>query len=114
MIPIAEMSEEAVNEAIRTIKAAFLRFFTSMMARYQELMVVPPSEIKLPAALDFFDLKKWTARFSGPCTEWLGMFAASQSFTQFLEQRLAPRDAPELEVARRDRTGAATSPDQPR
>jgi len=87
-----------VGAAIGTIKAAFLRFMTSMMAEYQKLMLVPPSDIKLPSAIDFFDVKRWMARFSGPCADWLSMFAASQSFTQFLEVRLAPRDSPELDV----------------
>ena len=34
-VPLAEMSDEAVAEAIRTVKAAFLRFFVSLMAKYQ-------------------------------------------------------------------------------
>ena len=97
-VTLAEMSEEAVHDAIRTIKAAFLRFFVSMMVRYQDLIVVPPSDLRLPAALDFFDVPRWRQRFAGPCDEWLEMFARSQSFTQFLEARLAPRDAPELDV----------------
>ena len=97
--PLSEWSDEAVSDAIRTIKAAFLRFFVSVMLRYQELMVVPPSEIKLPAATDFFDYRRWQKSFSLPQgAEWLEMFAGSQSFTQFFEQRLAPRDVPELEV----------------
>ena len=32
---MAEMTDEAVAEAIRTVKAAFLRFFVSLMAKYQ-------------------------------------------------------------------------------
>ena len=97
--PLSEMSDEEVASAIRTIKAAFLRFFVSLMMRYQDLMIVPPAElVQQPSAVDFFDLKRWMARFSGSCSAWLGMFTSSQSFTQFLEQRLAPRDAPELEV----------------
>ena len=97
-LSVSEMSEAQVVEAIATIKAAFLRFFVSMMMKYQDLMVVPPADIHQPSAVDFFDLKKWSSRFSGPCTEWLDMFASSQAFTQFLEQRLAPRDVPLLEV----------------
>ena len=61
-------------------------------------MIVPPSEIKLPAAFDFFDFKKWSARFPSNCIEWLEMFSSSQSFTQFLEVRLAPPDTPSLDV----------------
>ena len=38
------------------------------------------------------------ARFSGACNQWLQMFARSQSFTQWLEVRLAPADEPDLEV----------------
>jgi len=97
-LTLAEMSEEAANKTITVIKGAFLRFMASIMAGYQELMIVPPSEIKLPAAIDFFDVKRWMARFNGPCSDWLSIFAASQSFTQFLEARLAPRDVPELDV----------------
>ena len=97
-VTLAEMSEEAVEGAIATIKAAFLRFFASLMAKYQDYMVVPPSEIYMPAAVDFFDLPRWMTRFSGPCTDWLSMFAASQSFTEFFEVRLAPPDAPVLDV----------------
>ena len=69
-----------------------------LQVRYQDYMLVPPSEIKLPSAVDFFDYKRWEARFSGPCAEWLQMFTMTQSFTQFLEVRLAPRDTPELDV----------------
>ena len=29
-------------------------------------MVVPPSEIKQPSAVDFFDLRRWMARFPNP------------------------------------------------
>ena len=63
---LVEMSDEAVKEAISKIKAAFLRFFVSMMADYQKVMIVPQysAELKLPSALDFFDLKKWISRFS--------------------------------------------------
>lgn len=138
---LVEMSDEAVKEAISKIKAAFLRFFVSMMADYQKVTIaVPPShrhvtphlaphliphptthpshaqlmivpqysaELKLPSALDFFDLKKWISRFSLEKVEkgskdfkvdWVEMFAQGQAFTQWLEQRLAPADKPELEV----------------
>ena len=98
VVTVAEMSEEAVGSAISSIKAAFLRFFVSIMAKYQDVMIVPPSHIKLPAAIDFFDVRKWMLRFSGSCSDWLEMFTAGQSFTQWLEQRLAPRDSPLLEV----------------
>eukprot|EP00966_Prymnesium_polylepis_P020910 481543-Prymnesium_polylepis.1 len=97
VVTVAEMSEEAVASAISSIKAAFLRFFVSIMAKYQDVMIVPPSHIKLPAAIDFFDVRKWMLRFSGSCSDWLEMFTAGQSFTQWLEQRLAPRDSPLLE-----------------
>ena len=76
-------------------------------------MLVPPADISLPSAVDFFDLKRWTHRFSGPCVEWLEMFAQSQSFTQFLEQRLAPRDSPELEVQLAPCTPATLQPCNP-
>ena len=106
---LVEMSDEAVKEAISKIKAAFLRFFVSMMADYQKVMIVPEysAELKLPSALDFFDLKKWISRFSLEKVEkgskdfkvdWVEMFAQGQAFTQWLEQRLAPADKPELEV----------------
>ena len=95
---LAEMSDEAVAEAIGSIKAAFLRFFVSLMARYQDLMVVPPAEIKQPAAVDFFDVRRWVSRFPSPSHEWLQLFVDGQAFTQWLEQRLAPRQTPELEV----------------
>ena len=106
---LVEMSDEAVKEAISKIKAAFLRFFVSMMADYQKVMIVPQysAELKLPSALDFFDLKKWISRFSLEKVEkgskdfkvdWVEMFAQGQAFTQWLEQRLAPADKPELEV----------------
>ena len=36
-VTLAEMSDEAVEEAVSTIKAAFLRFFVSMMLKYQVL-----------------------------------------------------------------------------
>ena len=72
-------------------------------------MIVPQysAELKLPSALDFFDLKKWISRFSLEKVEkgskdfkvdWVEMFAQGQAFTQWLEQRLAPADKPELEV----------------
>ena len=37
-----------------------------MMADYQKVIIVPQysAELKLPSALDFFDLKKWISRFS--------------------------------------------------
>ena len=35
VLPLSEMSDAAVAEAIRTVKAAFLRFFVSLMAKYQ-------------------------------------------------------------------------------
>ena len=97
---LAEMTDAIAMEATRKVKAAFLRFHVSMMANYQDLMIVPPSNIKVPAGTDFFDVRKWAMRFtfSGNYTDWLHMFASSQTFTQFLEQRLAPRDSPELEV----------------
>ena len=38
---LVEMSDEAVKEAISKIKAAFLRFFVSMMADYQKVMIAP-------------------------------------------------------------------------
>lgn len=95
---LAEMSDEAVAEAISSIKAAFLRFFVSLMARYQDLMVVPPAEIKQPAAVDFFDVKRWVSRFPSNSHEWLQQFVDGQAFTQWLEQRLAPRQTPELDV----------------
>ena len=69
-----------------------------MMAKYQDVMVVPPSHIQQPAAIDFFDVRKWMSRFSGSCGDFLQMFTGSQTFTQWLEQRLAPRDSPLLEV----------------
>ena len=89
-----------MKEAISKIKAAFLRFFVSMMADYQKVMIVPQysAELKLPSALDFFDLKKWISRFSLEKVEkgskdfkvdWVEMFAQGQAFTQWLEQRLA-------------------------
>ena len=62
-------------------------------------MIVPSSEIKQPAAVDFFDLKRWSQRFSGQCGEWIAMFARSQSFTQFLETRLAPSTVRAVVVA---------------
>ena len=98
VVKLSDMTEEAVSAAIETIKAAFLRFQVSLMANYQELMVVPPPEIKVPSATDFFNLKRWMARFSGSCTPWLCMFADTQSFTQFFEGRLRPQDVPALEV----------------
>ena len=97
-VTLSEMSEESVAEAIKNIKAAFLRFFVSLMLKYTDFIVVPISDIRMPAAVDFWDRKRWMARFQGNCAEWLEMFTDSQSFTQFLEQRLAPRDTPELEV----------------
>ena len=84
-VTLAEMSDDAVAVAIDAIKSAFLRFMTSIMAKYQELMIVPPAEIQLPAAIDFFDYKRWESRFSRDCTEWLQMFTTTQAFTQFLE-----------------------------
>ena len=54
-VPLSEMSDAAVEAAIRAIKAAFLRFFVSTMLRYQDLMVVPRSDIHLPSAVDFFE-----------------------------------------------------------
>ena len=98
VVTLAEMTEEAVASAISSIKGAFLRFFVSMMAKYQDVMVVPLSHIQQPAAIDFFDVRKWTSRFSGSCGDFLQMFTGSQTFTQWLEQRLAPRDSPLLEV----------------
>ena len=95
---LAEMSDEAVAEAIKAVKAAFLRFFVSLMAKYQEVMVVPPGDIKQPSAVDFFDVRKWMARFPAPSHEWLQGFVDGQAFTQWLEQRLAPQQTPELEV----------------
>ena len=41
-------------------------------------MIVPPASLHMPAALDFFDVPKWTARFSGQCADWLSMFSISQ------------------------------------
>ena len=38
---LVEMSDEAVKEAISKIKAAFLRFFVSMMADYQKVTIAP-------------------------------------------------------------------------
>ena len=40
------------------------------------------------------------ARFPPASAEWLQAFVDGQAFTQWLEQRLAPRQTPELEVAR--------------
>ena len=97
-VPLAEMSDEAVAEAIRNVKAAFLRFFVSLMAKYQDVMIVPPSDIKQPSAVDFFDVRRWMARFPPASAEWLQAFVDGQAFTQWLEQRLAPRQTPELEV----------------
>jgi len=68
------------------------------MTKYQDFMVVPTSDIRMPAACDFFDVKKWSARFTGNCNLWLEMFCQSQSFTQFLEVRLAPSESPALET----------------
>jgi len=95
---LAEMSEAQVDSAIAAVKAAFLRFFVSLMAKYQDFMVVPSDTLKQPAALDFFDVRRWTSRCSASCAPWLNMFAESQSFTQWLELRLAPSEAPLLEV----------------
>ena len=39
VLPLSEMSDAAVAEAIRTVKAAFLRFFVSLMAKYQARIV---------------------------------------------------------------------------
>ena len=63
-----------------------------------QVMIVPQysAELKLPSALDFFDLKKWISRFSLEKVEkgskdfkvdWVEMFAQGQAFTQWLEQR---------------------------
>ena len=41
---LVEMSDEAVKEAISKIKAAFLRFFVSMMADYQKVMIEPDAD----------------------------------------------------------------------
>jgi len=95
---ISEMSEVEVRAVVKRIKAAFLRFFVSLMVRYQELMVVPPPSLKQPAALDFFDERRWLGRFSAGCAEWLQMLARSQAFTQWLEQRLAPPTVPDPEM----------------
>ena len=64
-------------------------------------MIVPQysAELKLPSALDFFDLKKWISRFSLEKVEkgskdfkvdWVEMFAQGQAFTQWLEQARGP------------------------
>uniref|UniRef100_A0A7S3WS00 dDENN domain-containing protein n=1 Tax=Emiliania huxleyi TaxID=2903 RepID=A0A7S3WS00_EMIHU len=95
---LAEMSEAEVAAAVSRIKAGFLRFFVSMMVRYQELLIVPSSTIKQPAAVDFFDERRWIARFGSESREWLEMFCRSQTFTQWLEARLAPSAEPELEI----------------
>ena len=60
--------------------------------------MVPPSEIKQPSAVDFFDVRRWMARSPPTSSEWLQAFVDGQAFTQWLEQRLAPRQTPELEV----------------
>jgi len=95
---LADMSEEEVISAVSTIKGAFLQFLVSLMWRYQELMVVPPVTVNQPSAIDYFDIKRWKARFSSRCSDWLGMFATSQAFTQWLEQRLMPSPLTELHV----------------
>jgi len=40
---ICEMDETQIAETVAKIKAAFLRFFVSLMVRYQDLMILPPS-----------------------------------------------------------------------
>lgn len=95
---IADMSDAEVASAGRKVKAAFLRFFVSLTVRYQELMILPPARLKQPAAVDFFDERRWLARFSAGCGGWLRMLVRSQAFTEWLEQRLAPPSVPDAET----------------
>ena len=95
-----ELTDEEITAVVAKIKAAFLRFFVSLMVKYQELMILPSAAVKQPAALDFFDLRRWLSRYghNGGCDEWLETFARSQAFNQWLEQRLFPSRRPDLEV----------------
>ena len=40
-----------MKEAISKIKAAFLRFFVSMMADYQKVTIVPDARSRVPVSI---------------------------------------------------------------
>ena len=59
------------------------------LRRYQKLMIVPDgnSDLRLPSALDFFDVKRWIAKMSLEKekesktfkTDWVEMFSEGQA-----------------------------------
>mmetsp|Transcript_31206 Transcript_31206/g.78017 ORF Transcript_31206/g.78017 Transcript_31206/m.78017 type:complete len:827 (-) Transcript_31206:197-2677(-) len=85
--------------AVRMVKGAFLRFFTSLLEKLPELYVMPPANVSARAvALDFFDEDRLLSSVPEHCREWLGMLLKSQAFAEFVHDRLT-NDGSRLDIA---------------
>lgn len=80
--PLAQMTR---------VRSAFLRFFTSVFERLQDLYVMPPANVSQRAVpTDFFDEERFLGGAPEPARPWLRTMVRSQAFTEFLHARLLP------------------------